>query len=88
MGSTTSTDADELIRTYASAASSCLSALLTEAAADLGLERTEEVLRLGRALSAAFVEGIRTGESEMLAQALEQGADLHVRRIGPLPDAA
>jgi hypothetical protein len=83
VGTSARTDADNLVRSYATAAAGSLVGVLNDAAADLGLERTEDVARLMRALSSAFVEGIRVGESEMLAQAIEQGMDVTVNHVRP-----
>ena len=81
------TDTDDVIRNYASAAGGLIG-VLNEAVEDLGLESVGEVRRLLSALSAAFVEGIRVGESEMLAQAIEQGMDVSVNHVRPTNSAA
>jgi hypothetical protein len=72
----TRSDADDVIRNYSSAAGGGLLRVLHEAIADLGLEDPAAVSGLVSALSSAYVEGIRTGQSEVLAQAIEQGVDV------------
>lgn len=88
MGSTTHTRADDIIRNYASAAGGGLLGVVTETLADLEIDDPSQTARLMSALSAAFIEGIRVGEAEVLAQAIEQGVDVTVLRVGLAPDPA
>ena len=62
-----------------------LRALVAEFAPKLGLEDQSDLTTLGEALVVAYDEGRQAGEAEIMAQAVEQGVDVTVRKV-PRPD--
>lgn len=54
--------------------------ILDDAATEFGLEDRSDVEALGAALVRAYEEGRQAGEAEVMAQAVEQGANITVHK--------
>jgi uncharacterized membrane protein len=71
---------DDLLRNYETDAAQQLGPILRETAAELGLDR-EGIERLNWAVARAYLAGVAAGQSEVIAQALEQGVELKQRHL-------
>ncbi|WP_205698527.1 hypothetical protein [Conexibacter sp. SYSU D00693] len=73
----------DLLRNYTSHAGQALPPIIARAAASLGIEEDDERARglLAVALAQAYLAGADAGQTEVLAQAVEQGVDINVRHV-------
>jgi hypothetical protein len=75
----------DLLRNYSTAAAQDLKPMIREAATALGLEGDRLIQALGGFMARAWMAGALAGQSEMVAQAIDQGAQVDQTMLRP-PD--
>lgn len=75
-------DYEDLMRNYATHAEQALAPVIREAAAQLGIEDEHAMLEvLGEAMARAYMAGVDAGQSEVMAQAAEQGFNVNLTHL-------
>ncbi len=72
---------DDLLHNYATHAAQALPPITSALAERLGVTDQADIEVLGRGLAEAYMQGVDAGQSEMVAQATEQGVAVNVSQL-------